>query len=42
MRGYGVATLAGGKLVKSVDDIAVGDNFQLRLADGEISAVRDK
>jgi len=42
LRGYSIATLEDGKVMKSVEDIAIGDQFQLHLSDGEISVVREK
>ncbi|MDR1165413.1 MAG: exodeoxyribonuclease VII large subunit [Deltaproteobacteria bacterium] len=38
-RGYGVATDMSGKVIKSSQDIAVGDPFRLRLGKGVLSAV---
>lgn len=42
LRGYSIATLEDGKVMKSVEDIAIGDQFQLHLSDGEILATREK
>ena len=42
LRGYGIATTDDGKVLKSVDDIEVGNRFQLQLSDGEITAIREK
>ncbi len=37
-RGYSVAAKDDGKVISSVNDVAVGDNFTLRLSDGTIDA----
>ena len=42
-RGYAIVYDAAGKVVRSVDEVAVGDAIGVRLAQGEIDAtVRDK
>ncbi len=39
-RGYGVAFDQSGKVIKSVNDIKSGEKFRLRVADGELEAVK--
>ncbi|MBP3284775.1 MAG: exodeoxyribonuclease VII large subunit [Clostridia bacterium] len=42
MRGYSIATATDGKVIKTTEEIAVGDKFNLHLSDGEIFAIREE
>ena len=42
LRGYSIATTESGDVLKTVEDIGIGDKFKLQLSDGEIMAIREK